>query len=178
MHASNAGTNGSIRSNNRLERDIGSHWRGPLGLIVSQGQCMNIRTIIEDRACGLTTFKVVHRYDDCLDKMLEEFGLNSDVRLLREVDESTAASILKTIVWKDLAYGVELISEDDAQKRAKYIVSLFGGDDVKTYTNGQWEDYHTKGACSFNPLTDHTFDAGVIFIGRSFASCIWVADED
>ncbi|WP_460597913.1 hypothetical protein, partial [Geomonas sp. Red276] len=46
------------------------------------------------------------------------------------------------------------------------------------YTNGDWENYHSRRSCSSFPLTVSTFDAGVLFLGKEFAACIWVEDED
>ena len=110
---------------------------------------------------------------------MELFGLAPLPEQLREIEQTEAKGIIKTILWKDLAYSSELISEAMAIERANYLFSLFYDASVKLYTNGDWDNYHESGrSAGSNPLTSSTFDAGVLFIGKKFSACIWVEDED
>jgi hypothetical protein len=109
---------------------------------------------------------------------MESFSLAPHPEWLREITQDQAAEIIKTILWKDLAYSSEMIAEQSANERAKYLVALFYDGSAKIYTNGDWVNYHNKRSCGSNPLTDSTFDAGVLFVGGNYAACIWVDDED
>ncbi|OCQ23795.1 hypothetical protein A7985_07600 [Pseudoalteromonas luteoviolacea] len=109
---------------------------------------------------------------------MEYFGLAPIPGYLEECDFNYAVEVVKTILWKDLAYGVELVKESVAIKNATYLVEQFFDENTKIYTNGNWANYHTIGSRSCNPLTNATFDAGVLFVGQKHAACIWVEDED
>ncbi len=139
---------------------------------------MNIAEIIKGRNYGYFQIKTCNNYGAPIEKIMESFGLMPKPDWLDECDPDYAVQVLKTLLWKDLAYGHEFVSESVAVERARYLVTQFCDEDTKLFTNGSWADYHKKSSCGFNPVTESTFDGGVLFINNGFAVCIWVEDED
>jgi hypothetical protein len=85
-----------------------------------------------------------------------------------------ALSILAALLWKDMAYEIECMSEAEAEEMAKVIISQNESAESKYFSNGNWAKRE-----SWSPLTNSTFDAGLIVSGfnhRYF--CIWFQDED
>ncbi len=139
---------------------------------------MSLNEIIIARNCGLFQIKTATTNGDSIEKTMGRLGLYPKPGCLREISLSAAREALKTILWKDLAYHSELLSESDATERASYLANLFSTTDTKYFTNGDWENYHRKNGLSFDSLTDAAFDAGVLFVNKEYAASIWVQDED
>lgn len=138
---------------------------------------MNLSKIINDRSCGYFKVRCTHIYDVSLEKIMEYFNLAPIPDYLEECDSEYAVEVIKTILWKDFAHGIELVKENDAKERAVYIVEQFYDENTKIYTNGDWSNYHIKRSCTRNPLTESKFDAGVLFLGKEHAACVWVEED-
>ncbi len=139
---------------------------------------MNISDILKERDCGYFRINSCFSYGAPLEKVMESFGLAPLPECLRKIEQDEAIGVLKTILWKDLAYSSEMISEEQALERASYLYTLFYDASAKLYTNGNWENYHKGKSAGSSPLTSSTFDAGVLFFSKKFSACIWVEDED
>lgn len=139
---------------------------------------MNLNEIISARKCGRFEINATTVDGRSIDKIMESLGLQPLPDRLQEIDASKACEILKTILWKDLAFHSELIPEHQAAERASYLEKQFSAADTKYFTNGEWGNFHNKNGAAFCSLKQSTFDAGVLFIGEGYAVSIWVQDED
>ena len=140
---------------------------------------MNINRIIKDRNNGRISVRTISNSNYKLAGLLDDLHFEPKSNYLKECDIFYAQEVLKTILWKDLAYSFEQISESDAKKRANFLVSLFSDELTLFYTNGDWKNYHTnKSNTGWSPLTKSTFDAGVLFVNELVCTSIWVEDED
>ena len=141
---------------------------------------MKLSKIINDRSCGYfkVRFANIDVDDVPFENLMEYFNLAPIPDYLEECDFDYAVEVIKTILWKDLAYGIELVKENDAKKRAVYIAQQCYDENTRIYTNGDWSNYHIRKGCNCHSLTESTFDAGVLFVGEKHAACVWVEDED
>lgn len=139
---------------------------------------MKLADILKKRDCGFLRITSIRNYNYDLNIVLNNLGFVSDLKYLREIDHADATLVIKEILWKDLAYGSEMMSEKEAHDAAIELIDTYSEQGTEFYTNGDWVNYHSKSGCSFSPLTEATFDAGVIIRSQEFAACIWVQDED
>jgi hypothetical protein len=78
------------------------------------------------------------------------------------------------ILYEDLAYHVELMPHTDAQLLAGAFVAQFEAP-ARYFTNGEF----VNGTLSqFTPMTEATFNTGIVVLGLSSAGILWVEDED
>ena len=131
--------------------------------------------IFKLRDCGFLKISTVTLWKEPFSAVLKNLGLSENAKHLREIDIELAQEIVSKILWKDLAYGSELMSEGKASSFAGRIIEDYVNDDCVIYTNGTWERGELKG---WNPMTGSTFDSGVIIKHPDYCSCIWVEDED
>ena len=73
-----------------------------------------------------------------------------------------------------MAYESECMPKNQAEEIAASLLHQYSTTDSKYFSNGDWSKRE-----SWNPLTESTFDAGLIITGRaSTYFCIWFQDED
>ena len=73
-----------------------------------------------------------------------------------------------------MAYASACMSEQQAVDMAESIVAMHAEPESKYYSNGNWSKRE-----GWNPLTDSTFDAGLLITGANHQYfCIWFQDED
>jgi hypothetical protein len=116
-----------------------------------------------------------------IDSVLSTFGLSNEYgETILEVDRPTALVILTGLLLKDMAYGIQLMAPNEANSIADDFFSYFPEDGSRYYTNGRWDNYFVgmSSGYSFVPMTEQTFDGGVIVISEKIAGCIWFEDED
>lgn len=114
--------------------------------------------------CGLTNTGNM----DVL-KLAEQFDLRKDAAAFQPISGPAALSLVTSILYKEMAYGHPMMSEDRAKDLADRFLRLFGAA-AKYFSNG-WPD-------GWNPATAATFDTGILVIGTERSGCIWVEDED
>ncbi|WP_432339186.1 hypothetical protein [Bacillus tequilensis] len=94
------------------------------------------------------------------------------------VSEQTARNLMTYILSKDLAYENSLSSEPIAFELCDYFFHCFSDDPVY-YTNAdvdvQSGDVRLS---SWSPITQATFDAGLVVIDKKKIGMFWVEDED
>jgi len=103
----------------------------------------------------------------------------------REIDDvALAKNILTTLLHKDLAYGVELMPLDKAGLFTDRFFSLFSSQALY-FSNSVWnENEYTPdkafefGLSSWAPLTELTFDSGIVICDNSKIGIIWFSDDD
>ena len=114
-----------------------------------------------------------------LGDLLSEFELSPDVSALNRVDQQLAERIAALVLSQDLAYGIQLMPLTDAARLAAAFMELFAGSMVGCFTNA---DFSEKGGrlslSTWTPLTDATFDTGIIVLSTEHVGCLWVQDED
>jgi hypothetical protein len=112
------------------------------------------------------------------------FSLNDDNSLYRTVAKTEAVAILTRLLHKDLAYNQPMMPLKQAAGLAELFLAPFNDSNVRFYTNidfseeGQKLGPDTWAGPKFSPVTDATFDAGVIAIAPQRAACLWIEDED
>ncbi len=97
-----------------------------------------------------------------------------------QVSIQSAKVIVREVLLKDLAYRVTMMSEDEAALLTDRFFALFDGP-VRCFTNGNLvvqDADPTEVPGSWNPITEATFDAGVVCLGNSRIGILWVEDED
>jgi hypothetical protein len=128
--------------------------------------------------CGLSSLA-----SPSVSELAREFGLKDDPACYKEIDEPSARLLARRILHQDLAYNAELIPLARAEELASRFLDQFGPD-ARYLTNGSWHlppvalaDRVVQGP-SWDPVTDATFDTGVLVLGSRCSGCLWVEDED
>ncbi|MDB5803321.1 MAG: hypothetical protein JWN73_643 [Betaproteobacteria bacterium] len=130
--------------------------------------------LIEARKCGEIRYAVATETSADMSRVLAKFGLRADASLLVAHDAETAHAILGTLLWKDMAYGTECMPRAQADQLAREVLAGHADEQSRYFSNGDW----TKSE-SWNPLTEATFDAGLIVsCAENRYFCIWFEDED
>jgi hypothetical protein len=92
-----------------------------------------------------------------------------------ELDASGALELATRVLHADLAYNMPTMPMDLAGALARRFL-MCCGDDAVFLTNGSLAFSPTHGAWS--PLTEATFDTGVVAVSARRAGLLWVEDED
>ena len=128
---------------------------------------MNIAQIISERRAGFLKIESKHIYDANIAAAVNSLGYAVGADCLTECDVQYAVDVIKTMLWKDLAYSIELIKEDAAITRAEYLISQFANSESTFFVNGDFKDYHTSSSSDFTPITTATFNAArLCFLNR------------
>lgn len=98
-----------------------------------------------------------------------------------EISANDAQTIAAAVLSRELTHSEEIMPEADAIELADAFIDL--APEPHTYfTNGDWADAMRAGAdaddVGFDPISDSTFDAGIICVGEGVVSILWVEDED
>ncbi len=110
--------------------------------------------------CGLSSLSA-----PTLAELAQEFGLRNDAACYREIDEASARLTVQRLLYRDLAYSAEIMPERQAEQLTEEFFAQFGGG-ARFFTNN---------GC---PVTEATFDEGVLVLGSHRSGCLWVEDED
>jgi hypothetical protein len=126
--------------------------------------------IIRVRDCGVVHCGVsVVRHADIL-QLAEEFGLHGKREAFSEITATAARALIEQVLSRDLAYRAAVMSAERAAELAERFLPQFG-DRAKYFSNGSCHG-------GWIPVTDATFDTGVLIIGTDCSGCLWVEDED
>ena len=132
------------------------------------------RSIIDARKYGEIRHSVVSECTDDMSRVLGKIGLKPDASLLIEHSRESAFAILRELLWKDMAYEGECMPKTQAEEIALSLLEQYSVPESKYFSNGDWSKRE-----SWNPLTESTFDAGLIITGANGQYfCIWFQDED
>jgi hypothetical protein len=115
-----------------------------------------------------------------IDSTLTRLGFPALSTEWREVVPDQAAKILRNVLHRDLAYTVEIMPVEVAEQFAARFRSIFPTT-TRYFTNGTWRAGRSgefEHPVSWSPLTDATFDAGIVAVGEGFVGLAWVEDED
>lgn len=136
---------------------------------------LNYRALIDARRCGEIRCSVASEFTGNISRLLGKFGLVPDESLLVEHNRDSALEILTALLWKDMAYDGECMPKQEAESLALQVLSEHEGPGCRYFSNGNV----AKGE-SWNPLTESTFDAGLLITDALNQKhfCIWFQDED
>ncbi len=120
-------------------------------------------------------------------ELINSLGLNVSDKLMpsclvdqmQEVQKYDAIKILTRMLYKDLAYdhagdATELACNDFAVNWLEEKTES----GVKYYTNGNWQQFWSEGQGGWSPLTNATFDGGIIAVHALFSRSLWFEAED
>ncbi|OQX18127.1 MAG: hypothetical protein BWK76_08370 [Desulfobulbaceae bacterium A2] len=133
------------------------------------------RALIAARSVGEIRYAVAYESTSDLSRVLSEFGLLPDKSLLVEHDRDSSHAILTTLLWKDMAYEDECMPRHQAESLAQQILDEHALPGAKYFSN-----CNVAKEKNWNPLTESTFDAGLVIINEvsHIHFCIWFQDED
>ncbi|MEP6763828.1 MAG: hypothetical protein ABJB66_05915 [Gemmatimonadaceae bacterium] len=100
-----------------------------------------------------------------------------------EISGYDAHMIAAAVLHRDLAHQSEIMSHAEAVELAEAFFDLAPEPHV-CFTNGAWADLFDEenesvsDSVSFDPISNATFDAGVICVGDGVTAILWVEDED
>lgn len=135
--------------------------------------------IPRERHVGKSRCQSVRVFSRTVPDVLAGFGLKPTEEALTEYSAERASEILAALLWKDLAYGCEIMPLTRAQELADDFVHSHPHG-TRFFANADWAAYlrERPKAFTFWNLTPSTFDGGLLALGRDIASCVWVEDED
>jgi hypothetical protein len=138
--------------------------------------------LISKRAAGHVRVGFTTYYDQPLPEVLARFGLRNEEFLdprLREISREEASHILVSLIRLDMAYHAPLMSDGDAETLAQRFLVQFPSDGTRFLTNlGRTENVNRPFDVGTSPMTQSTFDGGVICLAKPVAGCVWFEDED
>src|SRR5262249_2284587 len=118
-----------------------------------------------------------------IDAFVASLGFSGLGQGWEEINRDQAESILRLILHKDLAYRMPITPLEKATSLAGRFLALFSRS-ARWFTNGT---YHLapvrtpnggSAGPSWNPISQATFDTGVVCIDESRIGIMWVQDED
>jgi hypothetical protein len=92
-----------------------------------------------------------------------------------ELEPDGALKVATRVLHQDLAYRSTVMSLEEANALARRFIASCG-DGATFFTNGTVAMEADGGA--WNPITQATFDSGVIGVSRRRVAMLWVEDED
>ncbi len=97
---------------------------------------------------------------------------------LDEIDEQWAVELLTWLFGHTLAYDVKLMPDAQAADFASRFLELLPAR-RRWFTNGsdRWTGWEPR-PNPFDPLTDYTFDTGLVVVADRRAWVAWFTDED
>ena len=113
-------------------------------------------------------------------EVARRFGLADVPGAYVEIDAAEARSVLAAVLAEDMAYGSPLMPRAAAEHLAREFIGLFGREQVRFYTNGEWGRPRAAPHLGpgWVPVTDATFDTGVLVLAPGRIGCAWFMDED
>lgn len=133
------------------------------------------------RGCGYVRYATCALQSPDLEQALISLGLRPPEVSLTAISRETARLIVERAFTRDLAYGVRLMQPKAAADVAAHLLASHSNPKSGYYTNLDPDDFLNADDLSSwtcTPLTEATFDAGVIIQTDSSYTCVWVEDED
>jgi hypothetical protein len=141
-----------------------------------------IDEILAARRYGVIHCGTFSRQVLSLAELAREFGLSGDAAHYREIDAASARRLAELVLHVDLAYKMAIMPAARAGELADRFLSQFANGAVRYFTNGTFHELPGARAdwsgTSWDPVTDATFDTGVLVLGPEYSGCLWVEDED
>lgn len=160
---------------------------------------MTLSDLISDiqtkRRCGRVSIQILDRSyskdweEELFEKIKKDFlsqemSLEDFKKNLDKVTRNIASQIIISLLHKDMAYEAKIMKMSEAKEFANHFFSFFDKDALY-YSNSDWnKNKYSKdekfkfGLGAYNPLTDSTFDSGVIICDSKKIGIAWFQDED
>lgn len=149
---------------------------------------MNLVTEIpQRRAAGLTTCAIVSISEPdaesaIADRVVQAHGFRALGDHWIAISAADAHAIAATLLHRDLASSSEIMPLADASALATNFFDLVP-EPHSYFTNGDWEStFDSANALAtlrgWDPISDTTFDSGIVCVGDGSAAILWVQDED
>jgi hypothetical protein len=136
---------------------------------------------LSKRQVGVLTFEFRERShlsgspESTADSFVASLGFKQLGKAWRVIDRAAALGCLQHILYHDLAYQQPLMEQKTAQFIAESFLALFSAYDCRFCTNGSFDERSMLG---WTPITESTFDHGVIAFDEKRIGMIWAQDED
>jgi hypothetical protein len=139
--------------------------------------------IVTARSCGSVRCGLSSLPAPTVPDLAREFGLLADALSYKQIEESSARDLVRLVLHRDLAYKSEIMAESRAAELTDRFFAQFGPG-ARFFTNGTFHegprllsDSASTGA-SWKPVTEATFDTGVLVVAPGRSGWLWVEDED
>jgi hypothetical protein len=145
-----------------------------------------IRDNIEKRDAGLVHFDIRNRADvsrasdiAAVDEFVTELNHNKLSSLWKQFKKYDAERLVTSILHKDMAYQYECMEIGLARATMRRFFDLFS-ESARFYSNAEFrpENGGLVSIGSYQPITNATFDSGIVAIDDNLIGFIWVEDED
>jgi hypothetical protein len=94
-------------------------------------------------------------------------------------DREQAVSVLCNCLTWDLAYQCELMPTGEARELARVFINSFSTDTTfLTNSTGYLSGERSHDPITWNPISDATFDTGIIALANGVVGIMWFEDED
>ncbi len=148
---------------------------------------MNSATqIAQSRAAGRTTCAVMPVGEErvtsarTVDSIVEAHGFRGLDDGWMTISAADAHAIVAALLHRDLAHQTEIMPLSRAATLATQFLDL--APEPHTYfTNGDWsigEGSTQIELHSWDPISEESFDSGVVCVGEGVAAIFWVEDEE
>ncbi|MDQ6612160.1 MAG: hypothetical protein M3Y64_06980 [Gemmatimonadota bacterium] len=150
---------------------------------------MNLVTqIIERRSAGRTTCATMPidaagaEPATIADRVVQAHGFRELHDGWLAISAADAHAIATALLYRDLAYQTKIMPIAEAADLATQFLDL-APEPHSYFTNGDWttaiDANHTIATLNgWDPISDATFDSGVVCVGDGVAAILWVEDED
>ena len=145
-------------------------------------QIMNLAEILSERKYGVVwikTHSLGEFWRENLGKEIKLVGLKGRPTDLTVIDYDIAIEVVAGFLQYEMAFSAQMIERPVALKRAEFILSVFSAGDTTYYSNvfkNIRGEYSYGGNCT--PMTDATFDTGLVIRTPLSVTAVWVEDED
>lgn len=136
---------------------------------------MNIAQLLKERSCGLLRITFIRAYEDNLQAVISEIGLDIRSADLTPIDVVEARAALSNLFSRDLAYSAKVMDADVAGRYANELIAEYAESEAKIFTNAHWDE---DGLAGWHPVTKATFNVLILIMNTEFAVSILVEDED
>lgn len=152
-----------------------------------------LKQIRQERDCGRITLAAEARLPAsqrdtdtasllaAADIYVARFGFTGQGAAWRTVNQSLAARIIELILRRDLAYGGPLLKPETAQAAARTFFDLFAPPSLfltNSHFDSEGDPAILLSQRSWTPITDATFDTGIIAVNTGRVGIFWAEDED
>ena len=139
------------------------------------------------RRCGVVHVESRHRTAigaeslddrDASDALAIALGLQALGEAWVALEQARACQVASDVLWHDLAYRFEIMDRLQAEELSRDFLTHFAPD-ARFFSN-----FASMGAevevleNGWNPLTDATFDTGIVVVDQNRVGILWVEDED
>ena len=109
------------------------------------------------------------------DDFVVSLGFKRLGKVWRQIERAEALGSIERILCCDLAYQRPLMEEKTATFIAESFLALFSSYGCHHCTNGSFDE---RSMLRWSPISDSTFDHGVVAFDDEHVGIIWAQDED